>query len=203
MSACCKIATSQKCEIIYYAVDFIIKYDQTIFNASNCKQQGQSAAQCFSLVRNHVQLKNQRHAPPAIADSKYTSACDTARSNLPSRFSPCSVRNRSTSERWWLIRSKVLRRRWWPWLQPPQTMSVTVRATVRPIAGIAGDRKVYRQKFLNRAAGNSVSRTAPQRLSAGHLCLLQDGHTSLHANDSSESPKPAQSGRSRPGSRGA
>ena len=44
MSACCKIATSPKCEIIYYAVDFIIKYDQTIFNASNCKQQGQSAS---------------------------------------------------------------------------------------------------------------------------------------------------------------
>ena len=69
---------------------------------------------------------------------------------------------------------------------------------MHPIAGIAGDREVYRQKFLNRAGDNSVSRTAPQRLSAGHPCVLQDGHTSLHANQLSEPPKPAQSGRSRP-----
>jgi len=62
-----------------------------------------------------------------------------------------------------VVRSKVLRRRWWPWLQPPQMMSVTVRATMHPIAGIAGDREVYRQKFLNRAGDNSVSRTAAQR----------------------------------------
>ena len=68
---------------------------------------------------------------------------------------------------------------------------------MHPIAGIAGDREVYRQKFLNRAGDNSVSRTAPQRLSAGHPCVLQDGHTSLHANDSQRASK-ARSVRSLP-----
>ena len=79
----------------------------------------------------------------------------------------------------------------------PADVSVTVRATMHPIAGIAGDREVYRQKFLNRAGDNSVSRTAPQRLSAGHPCVLQDGHTSLHANDSQRASK-ARSVRSLP-----
>jgi hypothetical protein len=43
--------------------------------------------------------------------------------------------------------------------------------SVRAATILAGDREVYRQKFLNRAGDNSVSRTAPQRLSARHPCV--------------------------------
>ena len=42
---------------------------------------------------------------------------------------------------------------------PPQMMADTVRATMRPIAAIAGDREVYRQKSLNLPGDNSVYRT--------------------------------------------
>ena len=43
MSACCKIATSPKCETTDYAIDCIAKYGEPFFDASNCTQQGQSA----------------------------------------------------------------------------------------------------------------------------------------------------------------
>ena len=38
----------------------------------------------------------------------------------------------------------------------PLMITHTVRATMRPIAGIAGDREVYRQKSLNRSGDSSV-----------------------------------------------